>query len=384
MEEWVYDIFTAIMSIGTGLLVTIGIILLVVMVLMIVAQWKMLEKAGKPGWHILIPFLNQYSLFEIAWGNGWYFLLTFLQFVPFVGTIAGIVVNVIHYVKTAHAFGKSGGYAVGLFFLPIVFFPILAFGDAVYYGPDLPANKQYNNAYAQNYPNNGQPMYYGNGQGQGYDNMQPAYGAQPAPQNGQGYQNNTLPASDNGQPPAYSNGNPAYNVPPAYSEGTNGYGAQPAQQYAQQPRQMRQSVPQNRVSNHAVPPAQPDPHDDRTALLQEEEMKASDPFGVHGSVLFQSGEFASVEFPLPEGEKIVIGRDPNGSQIVLPASYTKVSAKHCAIEYVAKVNLYFVTDMSANGIFYANGARMPAGSRVAVKPGTRLMLADADCSVRVG
>ena len=34
-------------------------------------------------------------------------------------------------------FGKGAGFAVGLFFLGIIFYPILGFGDAVY-GPAAP------------------------------------------------------------------------------------------------------------------------------------------------------------------------------------------------------------------------------------------------------
>ena len=36
--------------------------------------------------------------------------------------------------KLAKAFGKSGGFAVGLIFLPYVFYPILAFDGSVYQG----------------------------------------------------------------------------------------------------------------------------------------------------------------------------------------------------------------------------------------------------------
>jgi hypothetical protein len=33
------------------------------------------------------------------------------------------------------SFGKSEGFTVGLILLPIVFYPILGFGDAKYQGP---------------------------------------------------------------------------------------------------------------------------------------------------------------------------------------------------------------------------------------------------------
>ena len=39
------------------------------------------------------------------------------------------------YVKLAKALGHGGGFAVGLIFVSIIFLPILAFEDNVYYGP---------------------------------------------------------------------------------------------------------------------------------------------------------------------------------------------------------------------------------------------------------
>lgn len=48
--------------------------------------------------------------------------------------------NIIFYIqlciRTAKSFGKSGGFGVGLLFLPIIFYPILAFGNSEYIGPN--------------------------------------------------------------------------------------------------------------------------------------------------------------------------------------------------------------------------------------------------------
>jgi len=46
--------------------------------------------------------------------------------------IVNIVIAFIVYIELAKKFGKSGGFGVGLIFLGIIFFPILAFGDAEY------------------------------------------------------------------------------------------------------------------------------------------------------------------------------------------------------------------------------------------------------------
>ena len=96
-------------------------------VLVVIAEWKIFEKAGEPGWKCLIPLYNAYILFKITWGNGWKFLLLLIP-------IANVVIAIITQVKLAKAFGKGGGFAVGLVLLPVIFYPILGFGDAQYIG----------------------------------------------------------------------------------------------------------------------------------------------------------------------------------------------------------------------------------------------------------
>jgi len=103
------------------------ILWLAMVVLGIVAMWKIFEKAGEPGWAAIIPFYNLYVLFKITWGSGWKFLLLLIP-------IANIVFLIITMVKLAKAFGKSGGFAVGLIFLSIIFYCILAFDQSQYLG----------------------------------------------------------------------------------------------------------------------------------------------------------------------------------------------------------------------------------------------------------
>ncbi|MBE6834630.1 MAG: signal peptidase I [Ruminococcaceae bacterium] len=102
---------------------------LAVCIFSIVVMWKIFAKAGKPGWAAIIPFYNLYILFEITWGKGIMFLTLLIP-------IANFVILLITYVKLAKAFGKGGGFAVGLIFCSIIFLPILAFGSAQYIGPN--------------------------------------------------------------------------------------------------------------------------------------------------------------------------------------------------------------------------------------------------------
>ena len=104
------------------------VVICIVAVFAIVCMWKIFSKAGQPGWASLIPFYNNYVLFEIAWGNG---LLFLLLFVP----VANFVVMIILWVKLSQSFGYSAAFAIGLLFLPVIFLPILAFGNNRYIVP---------------------------------------------------------------------------------------------------------------------------------------------------------------------------------------------------------------------------------------------------------
>ncbi len=121
-----YDMMAAL--IGTGVFTVYMIIALGMLVLTIVARWKIYSKAGKPGWASLIPFYSEYCLFDIAWGNGWLFLL---GFVPCVN----VVVMIMLYFKLAKAFGKGTGFGFGLVFLNTIFVLILGFDHSQYIGP---------------------------------------------------------------------------------------------------------------------------------------------------------------------------------------------------------------------------------------------------------
>jgi len=100
-------------------------------ILMIVGMWKTFDKAGKPGWAAIIPIYNIIVLLEITDKPIWWVVL-FL--IPIVNFVAPVVVMFLVYITLAERFGKGGGFAVGLFFLPFIFFPMLGFSDATYQG----------------------------------------------------------------------------------------------------------------------------------------------------------------------------------------------------------------------------------------------------------
>lgn len=101
---------------------------LILVVVMIAAQWKIYEKAGFPGWSAIVPIYNIYILTKIIGKPAWWIALLLIPGVNIVFLIW--MVNLL-----SKSFGKTEGFTVGLIFLGIVFYPILAFGDSKYQGP---------------------------------------------------------------------------------------------------------------------------------------------------------------------------------------------------------------------------------------------------------
>lgn len=94
----------------------------------IIAHWRVYEKAGQPGWACIIPFYNVYIMTKIV-GKPWWWLLMML--IPGINIIFIIwLTNMI-----SKSFGKDEGFTIGLILLGVIFWPILGYGDAVYLGP---------------------------------------------------------------------------------------------------------------------------------------------------------------------------------------------------------------------------------------------------------
>lgn len=165
-----------------GIFLFIMLFALAFAVLQIVAQWKIFEKAGRPGWHALIPIYNMWDLFEMVGMKGWYVLA---MFIPAVGSLIYFVLYIMFIFKLATAFGKDTAFGFGLLFLNPIFMLILAFSkDAVFVGnvnvnAQAAGVPQYGNPYVNPVPNPsanpvGQTVDPTINQNQAYTNMGPA------------------------------------------------------------------------------------------------------------------------------------------------------------------------------------------------------------------
>lgn len=136
-----------------GFLGAISIFLIIFYVLLIIAGWKILKKAGEPGWKILIPIYNAYMLLKIVGMKKWFWALLLVSVVCSIfygvygsdpnGKTVYIIVSalqmiftlafdIIYSYRMSKAFHHGVGFAVGLFFLPNIFWLILGFGKSKY------------------------------------------------------------------------------------------------------------------------------------------------------------------------------------------------------------------------------------------------------------
>ena len=113
---------------GGGGLAAFGLLFtllpLIVFLVTVAGMWKIFTKAGRPGWAAIVPIYNIWVLTKIGDSGVLWFVLSVLFGLP--------VIKI--YIDVLNKFGKGIGYALGMFFLPFVFFPLLGFGDAQFQG----------------------------------------------------------------------------------------------------------------------------------------------------------------------------------------------------------------------------------------------------------
>lgn len=147
--------FGAIFGMLAGFGMVMILLWIALLVLTIIAMWRLFTKAGEEGWKSIIPFYNVYILFKIAGRNFWkYFGIAVL--LGIVNGVAESVANsalamllalatlalaiwlIVEMVKFYHGlstkFGHGAGFTVGLIFLNTIFMLILGLGSSEYQG----------------------------------------------------------------------------------------------------------------------------------------------------------------------------------------------------------------------------------------------------------
>ena len=100
------------------LLAYLGLTFLVVLI----SWFKIFSRSGQAGWKALVPFLNLFVFTKIAQKPVWWSAIYLILPIGYV----------LSSFQVAKLFGKNLIFSIGLLFLPIVFFPLLAFGKSEY------------------------------------------------------------------------------------------------------------------------------------------------------------------------------------------------------------------------------------------------------------
>ena len=119
---------------GAGISAGLVILYIALIVVAIVAMWKLFVKAGRPGWAAIVPLYNAWVLAEIAGRPGWFGLVaSVVAAIPVVGWIVAVIMFLLISIDLAAKFGKSTVFGVvALFLFSIVGYLILGFGSATY------------------------------------------------------------------------------------------------------------------------------------------------------------------------------------------------------------------------------------------------------------
>ena len=120
-------------------------------ILSVIGNWQLFKKAGRPGWHSLIPFVNTCEEYAICWSALPGFLFSVLLIgINIIGetltqstelavptVILVVLLFVLHWTqsqKLARAFGKGFSYGLFLFVFGRIARVVLGLSSASYVG----------------------------------------------------------------------------------------------------------------------------------------------------------------------------------------------------------------------------------------------------------
>ena len=143
------EILPRLLGLGSSIFSMLAV--LIIMILLIIAHWKIFVKAGEAGWKSIIPIYNSMIDFKIASISPWFLILysaiplafslaSYVKIIQIIVWVASIIFNIWIIDKTRRNFGKSAWFGVGMFFLPIIFIPILGFGSSTFVGNEYENN----------------------------------------------------------------------------------------------------------------------------------------------------------------------------------------------------------------------------------------------------
>jgi len=131
---------TAVGLAGLGVMLVIWVVLILIAVVpVIVVQWKLFTKAGRPGWASIVPIYNIFVANEIAGTPTWYVILALLPGVSIVGYI-------LIYIELAKKYSNPATVWLSLF-LPIIALFMVGKTEYIGGGPDQQSAMQPNQGF---------------------------------------------------------------------------------------------------------------------------------------------------------------------------------------------------------------------------------------------
>ena len=137
-----------LLGVALGIFSMVIFFLIAFLVFIIIVNWKLFVKAGKPGWASIIPVYNTIVLLDII-GYKWYYIfLFFASVVPVVGYVVVLLFNITYSIKLSKSFGQEVGFGIGLLLLYPIFAAMLAFGKKYkYVGPAVKGDIDFNDLF---------------------------------------------------------------------------------------------------------------------------------------------------------------------------------------------------------------------------------------------
>ena len=105
---------------------------IIIVVLMILGQWKVFEKAGVAGWKSLIPIYNICKLLQISGRSMAGILIYLLLAIPLIGWLIVLYYHISVVSGLAKRFGHGFLFELGLLLFFPLFLTILGFDDSTY------------------------------------------------------------------------------------------------------------------------------------------------------------------------------------------------------------------------------------------------------------
>lgn len=125
-------------------------------------------------------------------------------------------------------------------------------------------------------------------------------------------------------------------------------------------------------------PSGNDFEDDVTVRLVQETPGFVTPQAKAGKIICTAGKYKGAQFPIVDGETIIIGRDPKQCNIIVDKDCVYVGRKHCSITYYADNNKYQVCVFSQNGVVLSDGKRIAKGERITLPVGSTIALGNKE------